>query len=345
MQAARGSLRRQSGYSFSFRPGADFSSTRLRKANRSEQFAPHRNTNHQAPIRLRQATARPGKRERGGPPKAIKPSWGPQRPSPVPEASQHTPICMVPDLTDAASARRDLTGKRRRSEASRRSRRIGMKRDHVKQSPAPGARIRWGPTLTCGSPRCRRKWINSPRVTSIRVGCRTCWTIGVGRSAATQGSEVARRTVGRQESTEREGTVVRQVPSRGAEVKCGSAVDVWIAVPPPQPPPPIVECRVPDLLEDVETAIEPQLARARLRLRNHTNQESNRRPGTVLRQVPVSGVMVKCGSGVDVWIAVPPTPRPEPPRPDPPKPEPPKPDPPKPDPPKPSRPSLNRRSR
>ncbi len=72
---------------------------------------------------------------------------------------------------------------------------------------------------------------------------------------------------------------------------------------------------MPDLIEDLEPAIEAQLARAQLRLRNSIDQESNRRPGTVLRQMPPAGVTVKCGSGVDVWIAVPEPVRPEPPKP------------------------------
>jgi len=138
------------------------------------------------------------------------------------------------------------------------------------------------------------------------------------------------------ESDQRAGTVVRQAPARGVEVKCGSQVDVWIAVPfPPKPDPPIVDCRVPDLIEDSEPSIEPQLARAKLYLGNVTGQESNQRPGTVVRQLPPRGTTVKCESRVDVWIAVPPKPKPDPPKPDPPRPDPPKPDPPKPDPPKP----------
>ena len=67
----------------------------------------------------------------------------PQWPSTVPEASQHIPICIVPELSDAASARRDLKGNRltlgsvEKVETDRhRSGTI------VKQSPAPGAKVR-----------------------------------------------------------------------------------------------------------------------------------------------------------------------------------------------------------
>ena len=77
--------------------------------------------------------------------------------------------------------------------------------------------------------------------------------------------------------------------------------------PSPKPGPPIVDCRVPDLIEDFEQTIEPQLARAKLHLGNVTGQESNQRPGTVVRQLPPRATTVKCGSRVDVWIAVPPS--------------------------------------
>ena len=295
----------------------------------------------QRPSASAEATARPRQSSTsdGGPAKAVEPpNRTPQRPSPAPEASQHIPICIVPDLTDAASARRDLTGKRltlgsvEKVETDRhRSGTI------VKQSPAPGARIRCGADVDVWVAVAVPPKVDQQPESDVHL-CRVpdlLEDLSGEVPPQLKGAKLRLGTVGRQESTHREGTVVRQVPSRGAEVKCGSAVDVWIAVPPPPPPtPPIVECRVPDLLEDVETAIEPQLARAKLRLRNNTDQESNRRPGTVLRQVPPPGVMVKCGSGVDVWIAVPPAPLPEPPRPDPPKPEPPSR----------SRPSLNRRS-
>ena len=99
---------------------------------------------------------------------------------------------------------------------------------------------------------------------------------------------------------------------------------------PPLPPssksqPPTVDCQVPNLTEESESAIEAQLARAKLHLGTVTDQESNQRPGTVIEQLPRPAATVKCGSHVDVWIAV--SPKREPPDPSPPKPEPAKPDP------------------
>jgi beta-lactam-binding protein with PASTA domain len=99
--------------------------------------------------------------------------------------------------------------------------------------------------------------------------------------------------------------------------------------PSPKPKPPLVDCRVPDLIEGSEQTVEPQLARARLYLGTVTVQESNQRPGTVIQQLPRPAATVKCWSRVDVWIAVPPKLKPEPPKPEPPKPELPKPESPK----------------
>ena len=295
----------------------------------------------QRPSASVEAAARPRQSptSEGGPAKTVEPvSRIPQRPSPVPEASQHIPICIVPELTDAASARRDLTGKRltlgsvEKVETDRH--RSGI---ILKQSPAPGAKTKCGSDVDV--------WVAvavPPKVDQQpESGGQLCRVPDLledlSKEVAPQleGAKLRLGRVSSQESTHREGTVVRQVPSRGAEVKCGSAVDVWIAVAPPQPPPPIVDCHVPDLIEDLETSIEPQLKEAKLRLRNVIDLESNRRPGTVLRQLPPRGATVKCWSFVDVWIAVPVTPKPEQPRPEPPKPEPPRPDPPKPELPKP----------
>ena len=256
MQRAVG-CRRRSGCSFWFRPGAEFRVTRLhnREPRRTLRAPPKR---HPRNARLL---------------KTVEPiSRTPQRPSPAPEASQHIPICIVPELTDAASARRDLTGKRltlgsvEKVETDRhRSGTI------VKQSPAAGAKIRCGSDVdvwvaVAVPPKVDQQPESDATVSSARPARRSEW----GSRSATEGAKLRLGTVGRQESTHREGTVVKQVPSRGAEVKCGSAVDVWIAVPPPPPPtPPIVDCRVPDLIEDLETSIEPQLERAKLRLRNN----------------------------------------------------------------------------
>ena len=317
--------RRRSGCSFWFRLGADFWFTRLRKREPLRTLrTPHKRRPRNAPLR-----------------KTVEPvSRIPQPPPPVPEASQHISICIVPELTDAASARSDLKGNRltlgsvEKVETDRhRSGTI------LKQSPAAGAKTRCGSDVDV--------WVAVPskvdqQPESDVQPCRVPDLLeDRSKEVASQldGAKLRLGRVSNQESAQREGTVVRQLPLRGAKVKCGSAVDVWIAVPPPPPPtPPIVDCRVPDLIEDLETAIEPQLERAKLRLRNVIDLESNQRPGTVLRQLPPRGATVKCWSFVDVWIAVPVTPKPEQPKPELPKPEPPKPELPKPEQPKPEQP-------
>ena len=274
----------------------------------------------QRPSASAEATARPrqSSKSEGGPAKTAEPpSRIPQQPSPAPGASQQIPICIVPELSDAASARRDLKGKRltlghvENVETNRhRSGTI------VKQSPAPGAKVPCGSDVDV--------WVAvavPPKVAQQpESGGHLCQVPDLledlGKEVAPQldGAKLRLGRVSRQESTHREGTVVKQVPSRGAEVKCGSAVDVWIAVPPPPPPPPpIVDCRVPDLLEDLGKEVEPQLDGAKLRLGRVSRQESTHREGTVVRQVPSRGAEVKCGSAVDVWIAVPPPPPPPPP--------------------------------
>lgn len=140
------------------------------------------------------------------------------------------------------------------------------------------------------------------------------------------------------DSDRRPGTVLDQSPAAQAKVKCGSDVDVWVARRAKAPEPPVV-CRVPDLFDATPVTVESQLERDRLRLGKIGTIESRLRAGRVIRQSPSRGAEVKCGSPVDVWIAVPPPPKPDPPKPDPPrtdpKPDPPKPDPPRIDPPKP----------
>jgi beta-lactam-binding protein with PASTA domain len=153
---------------------------------------------------------------------------------------------------------------------------------------------------------------------------------------ATQQIARAQLRVGRAvrtESTRREGTILRQQPDRGTVVDCGAGVDVWVAVPPPSPE---IDCRtrVPNLLDTWHEDIAAQIQRARLRLGRAYRAESTARAGTVVRQSPTVGTVVECNTPIEVWIAVPPPPRPEPPRPEPPRPEPPRPEPPRPEPPR-----------
>ena len=232
--------------------------------------------------------------------------------SSIPAAPPPPIVCHVPDLIDdlAKSVEPQLHGATLRLGRVSNQESTYRESTVVRQVPPRGAEVKCGSAVDI--------WIAvPPPQPPPPIVCHVPDLIeDLARSIEPQleGATLRLGRVSNQESTHREGTVVRQVPSRGAEVKCGSAVDIWIAVPPPQPPPPIV-CHVPDLSEDLEPAIEAQLARAQLRLRNRTDQESNLRSGTMLRQLPTAGVAVKCGSGVDVWIAVPEPVRPEPPKP------------------------------
>ena len=93
--------------------------------------------------------------------------------------------------------------------------------------------------------------------------------------------------------------------------------------PPPAPPPPLSEfCVVPDLAGAQSPA--PLLTRAALQLGRVLTHESNQPVGTIVRQSPESGTRVKCGTTVDVWIAVALASPPSPSKPEPPKPEPPR---------------------
>jgi beta-lactam-binding protein with PASTA domain len=147
------------------------------------------------------------------------------------------------------------------------------------------------------------------------------------------GRDLRLGTVKYVESNRRPGTVLEQSPAAQEKVKCGSDVDVWVAHRPKPPEPPVV-CHVPDLLDATPVAAEPQLERDKLRLGKVGTIESRARAGRVIRQSPSRGAEVKCGSPVDVWIAVPPPPSPDPPKRDPPKLDPPRMDPPRIDPPK-----------
>ena len=208
--------RRRSGCSFWFRLGADFWFPRLRK----REPLPTLRT---LPKRRPRNAPRP-------PAKTVEPvSRIPQPPPPVSEASQHISICIVPELTDAASARSDLKGNRltlgsvEKVETDRhRSGTI------LKQSPAAGAKTRCGSDVDV--------WVavavppkGDQQPESDVQPCRVPDLLEDRSKEVAPQLEGAKLRLGRvsnQESTQREGTVVRQLPPRGAKVKCGSAVDV-----------------------------------------------------------------------------------------------------------------------
>ena len=100
----------------------------------------------------------------------------------------------------------------------------------------------------------------------------------------------------------RQGTIVSQQPRPGAQVKCRSQVDVWVAVPP------TVTCSaVPQLIGRDAKAAAATLQRGGLRLGTVDERESNEDPGVVVDQAPPVGFNVKCDTPVRIWVAVPPT--------------------------------------
>jgi len=69
--------------------------------------------------------------------------------------------------------------------------------------------------------------------------------------------------------------------------------------------PPLCVRVVPDLTGGSENAARDQLAKLNLQLDNVQSREVNRPKGTVVDQAPKAGTPVKCGSPVDIWVAVP----------------------------------------
>jgi beta-lactam-binding protein with PASTA domain len=109
--------------------------------------------------------------------------------------------------------------------------------------------------------------------------------------------------------------VIRQLPPEGATVKCGSRVDVWIAVPlklkpdPPKPDPPRpapVTIVVPRLEGRDQMAATRMLEAVGLRIGEVERRPSDGPPDTVVGQSPVAGTPVQPGAPVQIWLAVPP---------------------------------------
>ena len=101
-----------------------------------------------------------------------------------------------------------------------------------------------------------------------------------------------------------EGTILQQSPAPRTMVKCGSAIDIAIAVAPPivTPPPP---CVVPAMESGDVASARQALARRNLVLGNVNGRPSEKSPGTVIGQNPAPESTIACGSSIDVWIAVP----------------------------------------
>jgi beta-lactam-binding protein with PASTA domain len=274
------------------------------------------------------------------PPRAAEPLRRvPQQPAPQsPRLQQIPPICYVPNLlrSDISTARSELAESKLRLGSVHKADTNGRVTGIVDQSPKPGTRVQCGTSVDVWVAVYQRGDDVQPPSECIAsvpdlVGDDLTGDV---RQQLAKGNLNLGRVVKR-ESTERAGMVLAQKPERGTRVKCGSSVDVLVAVPvppPPPPDPPIVDCWVPDLMRGRLEDVERQIARANLVLRSVGRREADQYFGTVVAQSPPPRTRVECRTAVDIWIAVPP-PKPDPPKPDPPPPDPPKPDPPKPDPP------------
>jgi beta-lactam-binding protein with PASTA domain len=162
----------------------------------------------------------------------------------------------------------------------------------VDQSPAPKQ------VVTCGAP--VSVWVAVPpsvcttRVPKLAEGdISRAWAL----------LKRTQLTVGRVERVESElqvGTVIRQAPAPGESVKCGTAVDLWVAIAQP-----VCTARVPGLIEGDYERAGSLLERARLTLGRVERVESRLAAGTVLKQAPSPGETVKCGTPVHLAVAIP----------------------------------------
>ena len=114
-------------------------------------------------------------------------------------------------------------------------------------------------------------------------------------------------TIGRVEKLQtraaQEGTILQQSPAPRTMVKCGSAIDIAIAVAPIVAPPP--PCAVPSLESGDVASARQALARRNLVLGSVNARPSEKSPGTVIGQNPAPESTIACGSAIEVWIAVP----------------------------------------
>ncbi len=97
-----------------------------------------------------------------------------------------------------------------------------------------------------------------------------------------------------------------QSPPAGARVKCGTGVDVLIALSPRQPPKPVpVTITVPALEGRDQLAATRVLEAVGLHIGEVGRRPSDDPPGTVVSQSPSAGTVVRSGMPVQVWLAVP----------------------------------------
>ncbi len=92
------------------------------------------------------------------------------------------------------------------------------------------------------------------------------------------------------------GTVVGQSPAAGAQVRPGTSVDVFVAVP--------VLIAVPDVTGRAAAEARQLLDRSRLGMGESRRRESEATVGSVLSQSPAAGTRVRLGTPVDIEVAV-----------------------------------------
>ena len=149
-----------------------------------------------------------------------------------------------------------------------------------------------GPERGRGAPQvteCPAPSLTNYSVVEVRERLRG-WTIGRVQKVETRAAQ--------------EGTIVQQSPAARTMVKCGSAIDIAVAVAPPivvQPSP----CVVPGIESGDVAGARLALARRKLVLGNVNTRPSEKSPGTVIGQNPAPESTIACGSPIDVWIAVP----------------------------------------
>ena len=156
----------------------------------------------------------------------------------------------------------------------------------IEQSPAAGTMVKRGSPV--------QVWMTTPvpvTVPDLR---------GQDRATATDTLTTARLRLGPvadRPSDRAVGTVVEQTPAPGTAVRPGAAVQVWLAAPQP--------VTVPDVRgQDREMATDT-LTAVRLRLGEAADRPSDRAVGTIIEQSPAPGTVVRPGTAVQVWLAVP----------------------------------------
>jgi beta-lactam-binding protein with PASTA domain len=99
------------------------------------------------------------------------------------------------------------------------------------------------------------------------------------------------------------GTVIQQDPTPGSRVRPRAPVNLWLAEPREDKPPP-TKVRVPYLIGDTQLQASRALERPGLQAGRVTRITSSRTPGTVVKQSPEPGIAVSPGSAVNLWLAV-----------------------------------------